>query len=158
MSRWAEYKDLRLESLRTDPQASGSSYENTLLHPDVVWQGRLEAVIGSDKNWLLFAEEESTLIGMIGASREDATANVCSVHVAKPARGRGISKLLLAHVIDRITKSGPVESVQLTVNKDQTPALTLYRIFGFEIVSSEEALLGDGLMHTEYVLQKRLRP
>ena len=155
-SRWSEYKDLRLEALKTDPQAFGSSYENTLLHPNVVWQARLEAVIGSDRNWLLFAEEANTLIGMIGASREAATANIVSVYVAKPARGRGISKMLLARMIDGITKSGAVKIVQLTVNKDQTPALTLYRSFGFEIVGDEEVLMGDGLMHTEYVLQKEL--
>jgi len=148
---------LRLGSLKTEPQAFGSSYENTLLHPDAVWQARLEAVIGSDTNWLLFAEEENRLIGMIGASREAATADVFSVYVTKPARGRGLSKMLLAHVIDGITKSGGVEIIRLTVNKDQMPALALYRSFGFEIVGDEEVIMGDGLMHTEYVLEKRLR-
>ena len=154
VSRWAEYKDLRLESLKTDPQAFGSSYKNTLLHPDAVWQARLEAVIGSDKSWLLFAEEKNTLVGLIGASREEATVEIVSVYVTRPARGRGISKMLLARIIEAITKSSAVELIQLTVNKDQIPALTLYRNFGFEIVSSEEALLGDGLMHTDYVLQR----
>ena len=157
-SRWSEYKELRLEALKTDPQAFGSSYENTLLHPDAVWQARLEAVIGSDKNWLLFAEEKNTLIGMIGATREGATLNIVSVYVVRPARGRGISKMLLARMIDGITKSRAVEIVRLTVNKDQIPALTLYRSFGFEIVGDEEVFMGDGLMHTEYTLQKRLRP
>ncbi len=157
ISRWLEYKELRLESLITDPQAFGASYQEAASRSDRYWQARLEAVIHSDQNWLLFAEKASSLIGMVGAAVRDSTADIISLYVREHSRGRGISKMLMMKLLSDFADSGAVKAARLTVNKDQISALTLYRTLGFETISVEETLLGDGQMHAEYLMMKQLR-
>ena len=55
--RWMEYRDLRLESLKSDPAAFGSSYEEEKDMTEDEWKRRI--------NNALFALSKDRLIGMI---------------------------------------------------------------------------------------------
>ena len=153
---WQAYKAFRLEALASEPQAFGSSYEETAQKPDSVWEQRLECAASGDGNWLLFAEERNALVGMIGAfTKEDPhVAYIVSVYVAEPARGRGIAKKLMTAILEELAVSGTVKKVVLTVNKNQAAALSLYQGFGFDVVGEEETLMGDGNRHSEFVMEK----
>lgn len=153
---WQAYRDLRLEALKTEPQAFGSTYQEALRCPDAYWQARLKDAADSTQSWLLFAKKDGCLVGMIGAFVESEIANVISVYVVETARGQGISKRLLSALLTELSASGNVETARLTVNKDQLPALALYRRFGFEIVREEECLMGDGELHAQYVMERAL--
>jgi hypothetical protein len=61
--RWQDDRDLRLEALCKDPQVFGASCEDNARKPEAYWCGRLEDTSG----WLLFAQSEGRLVGMIGA-------------------------------------------------------------------------------------------
>ena len=52
---WQQYKQIRLDSLLTEPQAFGSKYEDQQQRPDSYWQGRLSEAQAGKKGWLLFA-------------------------------------------------------------------------------------------------------
>jgi len=38
---WSDYRDLRLEALKLEPQAFGSSYEDEMNDPQANWEFRL---------------------------------------------------------------------------------------------------------------------
>lgn len=58
-------------------------------------------------------------------------AEILSLALAGPVRGRGHSRTLLAHHIDRLAHAGIVR-VHLEVEEGNAPALALYRRLSFE--------------------------
>ncbi|MEZ0325229.1 MAG: GNAT family N-acetyltransferase [Fimbriimonas sp.] len=154
---WQAYRDLRLEALKTDPHAFGSSYVTQVEYADGYWKGRLEQAQSGNDNLLLFARENDRLIGMVGAFIiEEGIAYVIAMFVRPEARGRGIGKLLLQTLISEIDRWLIIHTARLTVNKKQAPAFALYTSLGFEVVSEISGILGDGLHHEEWVMEKRL--
>ena len=86
IERWEEYRDLRLEALKGDPVAFGSSFEEEVGLPTEVWQKRIENA--------LFALDEGKPVGLIVWRREDRiktrhTAYINSMYVTGKFRGRG---------------------------------------------------------------------
>lgn len=127
--RWREFRELRLEALRTDPDAFGASHQATEQRPDSWWIGCLDAALTDPSRTLWFAEEDGRLIGMAGAypEQDPANVNVTSMYVAPSERGKGIGRALLAAVVGEQTG----KEVRLCVNGDQTAAARLYKAFGF---------------------------
>lgn len=156
-SDWERYKVLRLRSLREDPQAFSSTYDETVQRIDEWWSKRLEDAQKRGREWLLFAEEDGYLVGMAGAFiSEEHIANIISVYVLKEARGRGISKLLMNELLKYIRAVKTIDTVRLTVNSDQIPALSLYKSMGFSVIGEEVKQLGDGGTHVTYLMEKEL--
>jgi ribosomal protein S18 acetylase RimI-like enzyme len=138
-------KELRLEALRNDPGAFGSTYEGTLQRPDNWWKERLEAAELDPSRTMLFAEEEGRLVGMAGAYPEEDLQNVdiVSMYVSPAFRRRGIARELLDRVIAK--QEG---NVCLCVNQDQVAARKLYESYGFVTIAETNLTRPDG---SEYV-------
>lgn len=66
VTRWPEFRDLRLRALESAPAAFAQTWEVASAYPDDLWQGRLQDV-HDGISWIAFAERDGTLIGMIGA-------------------------------------------------------------------------------------------
>jgi hypothetical protein len=64
---WLSYKQLLLRALKEDPQAFGVNYQTNLAYPDEEWHRRLVSASKGESDWLLFARENSKLVGMISA-------------------------------------------------------------------------------------------
>lgn len=154
---WALYKQIRLEALKLEQQAFGSRYEDNIKYPEAFWRGRLEDAQAGE-NLLLFARQGDRLVGLIGtyADEEKGVVNVISVYVAAEARGQGIGAALMEAILAEVRKQGTFRKARLMVNADQAAAFDLYRRFGFEVVGEETNVLGDGLSHLEYVMEKDL--
>ncbi len=158
VERWPEFRALRLEALRDSPQAFGSSYASDAAYPDEHWMGRLrEAAAG--RSVALFAEDAGELAGMIGAFFEAGpeVANVIAVYVRPAYRERGVGKLLVNAVLDRLRQMPGTGKARLMVNVDQARALALYRRAGFVETGTERVLLGDGEFHDELIMECTLR-
>ncbi len=157
--QWPRYREIRLESLREEPQAFGSSYEDMEQRPDAFWQGRLSDAIQGEKSWLLFAQEGERLVGMIGAFCDETqeTATIVSVYVCKAGRGKGIGKALMDGILCEIMMKGSLRKAVLGVNLEQTAAVELYRRFGFNVTGDREEIQGDGKRHRGYWMEKQLR-
>lgn len=158
LPRWPEYRRLRLDALRDSPQAFGASYDDELALPDEHWMGRLrEAEEGRSVS--LFAEHDGELVGMIGAFFEAGpeVATVVAVFVRSKFRGRGIGRMLVDAVLDRLREMHGTERAKPLVNVDQAPALALYRGAGFVDAGKERIRLGDGRIYDELVLERSLR-
>lgn len=160
-SRWMEYKNIRLEALREDPQAFGTSVSDAEQRPDFYWIDRIEDARKEQTDSMLFAEHEGTIIGMLGAyfhktPETQHSAHIWGVYVNSKFRGKGIGKRLMQAMIDKLTSLPDIQTVRLLVNKEQLPAVSLYKHLGFTIVGTEEFALGDGKLHQEYNMEKVL--
>jgi len=158
----SDYRALRLEALQKEPQAFGSSYEDQKNAPDADWQTWLNNYIEGERNWMVFAAINNKLVGMLGAFQTDQDveaqiAQLIAVYVTKDARGKGVSKLLMKRLLDKIIRDTPVKKLKLAVNIDQTAAVELYKSFGFEVVGKENMTLGDRKTHEEYLMKKKLK-
>lgn len=160
--RWQEYRDLRLRALHEEPSAFGSSYEENLDKPEDDWRRRLVAAQRKVDEFLLFAEVDGRLVGMMGAFRYRGQkgahiASVVGVYVDAAARGQGIGRRLMRTLLDEIGRVPQIEKLTLGVNTRRYPALMLYLSFGFEIVGTahKELKIGDEY-HDEYLMEKML--
>lgn len=156
--RWQDFKKVRIQALKNDPQAFGESVEDALKKSDELYRQRAKSGYDGIETWLVFAEaEKNTLVGMMGAYKKTETqANIFGVYVAPEFRGKGISKKLFLNLIDRIKTNDKITTLELMVNKKQTTALKLYESYGFKITGEESIKLGDGNIHQEFIMQKSI--
>jgi len=159
-ARWAEYRALRLYSLQESPQAFGSSYAGSVVHPDEFWINRLRTA-AAGQNLLLFAEDAGRLVGMIGTyaeADEPDVVNIISVFVAPDYRGRGLSTRLIDAILTEIRQRSEFRVARLAVNVSQTAAINSYRRAGFVTVATERNPMGDGIEHDELIMELALSP
>ncbi len=158
LEQWPRYREIRLESLREEPQAFGSSVTDMEQKPDTFWQGRLSDALLGEKSWLLFAQQGERLVGMIGAFCDAAqeTATIVSVYVSKAARGKGVGKALMDGILAEIGKKESIHKATLGVNQEQAAAVRLYRRFGFRVTGEREEMQGDGKKYRGYWMEKQL--
>ena len=140
-SRWADYRALRLEALRTDAAAFGSSYEEELKHRPHVWKERLGSCI--------FAVSEGLPVGMISVVFNDRAktrhvADIFGFYVTPDARGKGVGRALLNAAVAAARKRKGVLKLELSVNPEFQPALSLYDGVGFEATGTAKKALNVG--------------
>ncbi len=149
--RWQECRNLRLEALKADPLAFGSSYEEEKELSEKEWRKRI--------NNALFALKDGKLVGMIvfisqSGVKTAHVANIYSVFVKRSHRTRGIGSQLIERAVEILKSSDKVRIVRLTVNAAQKEAITLYKKYGFRQcgVLSEE-LYFEGNYYDEVTLE-----
>jgi ribosomal protein S18 acetylase RimI-like enzyme len=155
---WQAYRAIRLEALQTEPQAFGSAYATNLNHPESFWRGRLAEAAAGQRGWLLFARAQDRLVGMIGAYITDdpAVVEIISTYVTPEFRGQGIGRALMDAILHAVSAHSTFQTARLGVNVDQTAALRLYESFGFQIIGTEQVLMGDGQAHDQCIMAKSL--
>jgi ribosomal protein S18 acetylase RimI-like enzyme len=157
-SRWEEYRDLRLEALKTDPLAYGSSYEEELAYQEADWRRRILNVLFAVKA----DEPNSKPVGMIVCGRNDRlkTDHICGiygVYVSQEYRGKGIGNLLMDAALAEIKKMTGVVKIELAVNPTQKAAARLYRKYGFKITGRvKKALRVNDKFYDELMMEKHL--
>lgn len=139
----ALYRDLRLEGLKTHPQAFTAAYEIESCKPLDWFAERLERweILGG-------AVSESGICGIMGLAQHDTPrkahmGDVVGVYLQPDARGTGLAKALLDAVIDRAR--GRLEALTLGVGAYNAPAQKLYQQAGFRPVAllKRELRVGD---------------
>ncbi len=156
---WQAYRDLRLRALNEDPQAFSSTYAEVAAWPEERWKRRLRDALEGERSWLFFAREKGRLVGMIGAFVDEASpenATIVSVYVPAEVRGRGISSELLTCILGELSRHPSLKMATLAVNKQQLPAVGLYRKFGFQATRTEPAQTGNGELVEEMVMERPL--
>ena len=144
---------LRQQALRQAPLAFASSPGDSHETPDA-WRallGRAEVYGGFDGR---------ALRGMAGlrfnqAAKTRHKAHLWGVYVAPEARGRGLGRMLVAHVIAQAR--GRATQVDCGVAAANAPALALYESLGFVRYGTEPAALRvDGQDIDEHLMVLRL--
>jgi ribosomal protein S18 acetylase RimI-like enzyme len=161
-SRWRENRELRLRALVNAPTAFGRTYEEDAALPDEKWiQWLVDAQNG--KTFLLFAEHENKLIGMVGAilgqgEKRQHSATIIAVYVEPQFRGEGVGQQLLRALLEKLSTDPRIVKIDLHVNTQASPAIALYESLGFEKVGVlEKALYHDGIFHDEYIMTKMIK-
>lgn len=126
------YINLRLEALRTNPEAFGSSYEEEKDYPIEKTEWRL----GDASAHMFGAFIDGRLIGMVTLMREVKNkmkhrANIYAVYVTPSQRGKGVAKRLMEASIRKAKELKEVEQLYLTVVSTNEPAKRLYQSLGF---------------------------
>ena len=157
----AQYRDLRLEALKTAPLAFGADYQESLSLPGSAWLERLRQNVNNHFATVIVAEQNGALIGMTGVRRDYGVksrhnATIWGVYVRSHARANGLATTLLAHAMLWAQQMG-VSRLELRVGVQNAGALALYRNAGFEIVGTLRGSLrvaDQGL--SEYILEREL--
>ncbi len=146
----AIYRDLRLEGLKTHPEAFASSWESESNKPDSWWAERLETstVFGG---WV----NNSPLVGVAGLRVQDGVkvrhkGVLWGMYVRPEARGTGLAAALVQRVVEHARTL--VEQVCLTVVVSNVAARRLYNEAGFEEYGLERRALKVGDEYCDEVL------
>jgi ribosomal protein S18 acetylase RimI-like enzyme len=138
----ALYREIRLEALRKNPEAFGSTFETESAQPPA-W---FEAVVVRADIFGAFLDD--VLVGIAGYAAQEGSkqahkAQLWGMYVRAAGRNLGLGERLVAAVLDHAR--GRVEAVQLTVVSDNAAARRLYDAMGFvEYGYEKRALKQDG--------------
>lgn len=152
-TEWKACRDLRLEALKEEPLAFGSSFEEEILFTQVEWQSRIHNAF--------FAFGTERLAGMIvyvcqSNMKAQHIANIYGLYVKKSFRGQGISSQLLEHTL-AVLKSTFIKKVRLTVNPVQSAAHRLYNKYNFkEVGVLKNELFFEGKYYDEVIMELQL--
>jgi ribosomal protein S18 acetylase RimI-like enzyme len=125
------FRRLRLEALRTTPDAFLSSYDEEAARP-AEWFRTVAR--GTDRDACFGAFDEGALVGMAGfvageRLKDRHKGTLVGVYVQPEFRGRGLGRQLVQAVIAHA--AGEVIVLQATVGAANTSASELYRALGF---------------------------
>ncbi len=104
------------------------------------------------------------LVGMLGIRRQDGLKTLhrmalWGVYVEPASRGQGIAQALLAQAVAFARQVPGAVQIHLSVNAANGTAIRLYEQAGFKGYGTEPAaLLVDGVLHDELLMQHQLQP
>lgn len=148
---WEKYKEIRLEALKNDAIAFGSSYEEEINRPESHWRNRTVGAV--------YAFLNKKIVGLMAYKDEDRLktkhkSGIYSVYVRPAYRGKGVGKMLLEETLRLIRENKEIIKVNLTVNPLQIHAVKLYESFGFKPVGTlHKELLVDGTYYDELLME-----
>jgi RimJ/RimL family protein N-acetyltransferase len=153
-SEGAAYREIRLEALRLDPEAFGSTFEAESVRPPEHFSERVAQcpVFG--------AFRDGEIVGMAGfLGREGAKdahkGYLWGMYVQPGARNAGVGRRLAEAVIDYARQH--VEILQLNVVSENEAARQLYASLGFvEYGIERKALKQNGRYYDEVLMAKDL--
>jgi RimJ/RimL family protein N-acetyltransferase len=148
------YRAIRLEALRVNPEAFGSTFEVESTHP-LLWFAER---IGSCEVFGAFANNE--LVGTAGLLRnkgrkEEHKTYLWGMYVRATVRNSGVGRRLVETLIDHA--HGQVELIQLAVVSNNVQAQRLYASLGFvEYGTERKSLKHNGQYFDEILMAKDL--
>ena len=148
----AAFRKLRLEALRTYPDAFGSTYENEVMRPLSSFVEQLE------KNVILGGFDHGELAGMIGFYRQSGLKDrhkgvIWGMYVKPRLHGGGLASALLDSAIE--LGKVQVEQIQLTVVTTNQRAVRFYEASGFRGYGIEKNALKTGELYFDELLMVR---
>ncbi|HET6931302.1 MAG TPA: GNAT family N-acetyltransferase [Candidatus Acidoferrum sp.] len=152
----ASFRELRLEGLRLNPEAFGSTYDFEKDQP-------LEKYSGWLTNSTIFgAYQNSELVGtasftQLSGLKDSHKGLLRAMYVRPGARRSGAGRQLVQAIIDHARPK--VEQLQLVVVSTNQPALLLYQSLGFcQYGLEKNALKHNGLYSDEILMSLDLLP
>ena len=97
-------------------------------------------------------EEGDEILGYFGVQPQGERLFLSKFYILKQNRGRGLFSLGLQRMID-ICKENDLESIYLTVNRNNTHACEVYLHKGFRIAEAAVADIGCGFVMDDYIME-----
>jgi RimJ/RimL family protein N-acetyltransferase len=152
----ALFREIRLEALRDNPEAFGSTFEAENAQPLTWFSDRL------GRSNIFGAFNGSELVGIAGlvvaeGRKEAHKGLLVGMYVRPGSRKSGVGRRLVKTIIEFARER--VELIQLAVVSDNEPARRLYARLGFlEYGIEKKALKQDGRYFDELLMAKDLKP
>jgi ribosomal protein S18 acetylase RimI-like enzyme len=125
-SDWEAVRDIRLRSLREEPDAYASEYQTEARFEPDLWKQRLATA----SSYLAF-DDDHVLVGIAtGLDTGDGDTHVVGMYVTPEARGSGCAHQLL-NAIAELTVHGQGKRLVLEVAESNIRATRFYRSYGF---------------------------
>jgi RimJ/RimL family protein N-acetyltransferase len=136
------YRNIRLEALRTHPEAFGSSYEEEKEFSLEKFESRFK----EEHSFTFGTFENEQLLGVVTLVLEQKNklkhrANIYAMYVSPKKRGIGIANNLMIEAIKKAKEIKGIEQIYLTVVSINEPAKKLYNSLGFETYGIDKRAL-----------------
>lgn len=135
------FRELRLEALRSHPEAFSADYATNEQFPPAFWSERLSQNTNSGQQAIFFAVADGELIGMSGVRRGDSPktqhgAMIWGVYVRPVWRGHRLAERLIAACVGW-ARDHQVRLVKLAVVTTNIAAIRSYARSGFTVYGVE---------------------
>ncbi|WP_026694051.1 GNAT family N-acetyltransferase [Peribacillus kribbensis] len=136
------YKNIRLESLKQNPEAFGSSFEEEKDRDVKVYEESLSA----EGQFAFGAFDDGELAGVVSLVLEQKVkllhkAFIFAMYVKKEKRGEGIGRKLMQAAIQKAKELPQTEQILLSVVSTNESAKNLYSSLGFKTYGFEKKAL-----------------
>lgn len=140
---------LRLESLQSNPEAFGNTYEETIANWTAESYGASRIPDAESDNAIFCAELAGEWVGMMGFLRASRlktkhSADIWGVYVRSTVRGQKIGKKLLSAILDHAKQCDDLTIVTLSVITDNQAAIKLYQSAGFTTWGTQPSAMCAG--------------
>lgn len=163
--RWSEIRDLRLQMLTEGPEVFGVLSSDLKHMPEEYWRTWIRESHEQKHRWLICAECDGQLVGMVGAIREwDAytplahIVSITNVYVKPEYRRQGIASQLMRTLCSLLEADPRLDEAMLWVTCSQSAAIALYKRLGFRIEGTlPRAIKINGTYYDNYLMCKTIR-
>lgn len=137
---FADYRRIRLEALKTDPDAFGSHYEREATFDDETWRSRMTGP-GFGPAAVFIDEVDGSAVGTTGIAytEHDRQPMLVGMWVRGGARGLGSGRRLVEAAL-AWARDHEADEVMLWVVADNLAAIKLYQSCGFVASGKVDAL------------------
>ena len=101
-------------------------------------------------------EDGDEILGYFGVQNQGERLFLSKFYILKQNRGRGLFSMGLQRMID-ICKEDGLESIYLTVNRNNTHAYEVYLAKGFKVIAEECADIGFGFVMDDYIMEYEVK-
>lgn len=95
-------------------------------------------------------------VGYMGLRQGDGKMMLSKMYILADKRGRGYAREAFDYIENLCLRRG-LKAVWLTVNRNNTGSVDVYRKRGFEVVREEVADIGGGFVMDDYIMEKRIK-
>lgn len=100
-----------------------------------------------------FITENSSILGFTGINTDENALFLSKLYIRKSVRGKGYGKEVLSF-LEQLCKSRGLKYIYLTVNKNNTSAISIYKKAGFSIENDLCSDIGGGYIMDDYMMKK----
>lgn len=97
-------------------------------------------------------EEGDVIMGYFGVQPQGERLFLSKFYILKEYRGRKLFSLGLQYMIELCKESG-LESIYLTVNRNNTHAYEVYIAKNFKVIAEEDNPIGEGFEMNDYIME-----
>lgn len=101
-------------------------------------------------------EEGDVIMGYFGVQPQGERLFLSKFYILKEYRGRKLFSLGLQYMID-LCKELSLESIYLTVNRNNTHAYEVYLTKGFKVIAEEDNPIGEGFEMNDYIMEYEIK-
>lgn len=117
--------------------------------------GAIKTAIEQDGYEYFFISDETGIAGYTGIQQKDDKLFLSKIYIAKEKRGQKLASKAF-DFIETLARKRNLKSIWLTVNRNNTHAIEVYKSRGFSIIRTQVTDIGNGFIMDDYVFEKNL--